>query len=228
MPIFNNGLGATVTSDELIDLLAMYSSVDFKTDFEVKIAALLFAQPDNFTKEELLNSIEYFNARSRSSIDLYFVGYKKVVPGFSTSRSIVATVNNVDWYFSPDIFNELRKAFETKTKWQYSGSVELILFNLYSTNDKKQIQFDFSDAICIDLKKAKANNLITSSGELLEKVFSIADEISTSNPAKEMSIKLIGNTGKKSLVNILFNLLPEAIKEDTKKMYMFSTTNWNK
>lgn len=95
-------------------------------------------------------------------------------------------------------------------------------------DEKNEVKLDFSDAISIDLRKAKDDKTISSAGEVFEQIISIAENIESANPTKEMSMKLIGKTGKKSLVNILFNLLPQSIQNDTRKIYMYGTENYNR
>jgi hypothetical protein len=90
----------------------------------------------------------------------------------------------------------------------------------------EDVKLDFADALSIDLKKAKDDKLISSVGEVFEKIFFIAEGISTTNPTKEMSSKLIGNTGKMSVVNILFNLLPKPIQDDARRIYLYGTSNY--
>lgn len=191
-----------------------------------RLAGLLFAQPNSFTKEEILSGIDYFNYRSGKIIDFFCVGYHPHIPG--SKSPVITTVNNVQWSFTPKIFNDLRQHFEKTTNWKYSGSVELTLFNSYFDENEKIVKLDFSDVLAIDLKKAQEDKLITSVGEVFEKIFNIAESISTDNPSREMSLKLIGDTGKKSIVSILFNLLPEYIQNEAKRVYLYGTSDYSK
>lgn len=197
------------------DQLILYLKSSFlKEDNPIntpRIAGILFAQPDNFTKEEILSSKDYFNIRSGKAIDLFCIGY---TPD--------------QWTFDPKTFNDLRQHFEKTTTWKYSGSVELVLFNTYYDQKEATVKLDFSDALAIDLKKAREEKLITGVGEIFEKIFTIAESISTDNPTREMSLKLIGDTGKKSILNILFNLLPKYIQAEAKKIYLYGTSDYAK
>ncbi len=191
-----------------------------------RVAGLLLAQPNNYTKDEILSGIDYFHIRSGKTIDFFCIGYQ--TESFGRDLPVVTNVDGQDWFFNAQIFNTLRGEIEHITKWKYSGSVELVLFNSYLDDDKNEVKLDFSDSLSIDLKKAKDDKLISSAGEVFEQIISIAENIETDNPTKEMSIKLIGKTGKKSLVNILFNLLPQSIQNDTRKIYMYGTENYNR
>ncbi len=62
----------------------------------------------------------------------------------------------------------------------------------------------------------------------INKIFTIAESISTDNPTREMSLKLIGDTGKKSILNILFNLLPKYIQDEARKIYLYGTLDYAK
>jgi hypothetical protein len=212
--------------DHLVDLLKFKFKYGKQGDNNSRVAGLLFAQPNSFTKDEILSGIDYFNNRSEKFIDFFCVGYQPAF--FQPNYPKLTTVGGCDWSFNPKIFNELRRQTEERSNWKYSGSVELVLFNSYLDKTTDTVKLDFSDSIAIDLKQAKENKLISSVGELFERIFSISEKISTDNPAKEMSLKLIGDTGKKSIVNILFNLLPKAIQDDSKKIYLFGTENYDK
>ena len=212
--------------DYLINLLKSSFQNGEQRNNNSRIAGLLFAQPDSFTKDEILSGIDYFNNRSGKTIDFFCIGYQPYI--IESSFPVVAIVDHNKWSFNSKIFNDLRQQIEMETNWKYSGSVELVLFNSYFDIKTDTVKLDFSDALSIDLKKAKEEKLISSVGEIFEKIFSISESISTKNPTKDMSLKLIGDTGKKSIVNILFNLLPKAIQNETKKIYLYGTSNYGK
>lgn len=191
-----------------------------------KIVGLLFAQPDSFTEDEILKKVDYFNNRSRETIDFFCIGYQP--KNQEDNLPVVTTVNNENWTFCSANFNTLRGDIERRTLWKYTGSVELVLFNAYIDDIDNKVKLDFSDAISIDLLKAKNDQLINSVGEIFENIFRISETLTSNNPSKEMSLKLIGNTGKKSFVNILFNVLPETIRKDTQKIYLYGTNRFNK
>lgn len=184
-----------------------------------KIVGILFAQPNSFTQGEILTGIDYFHNRSNEIIDFFCAGYQPSF--FDDSLKVSAIVGGESWSFNPKIFNQIRKETEKTTNWKYSGSVELILFNAKKSNDT--VELDFSDSICIDLLKAKNEGLINSVGELFEEIFRLSETIDPINPSKNLSLKLIGQTGEKSLVPILFKLLPKQIQDHSKKIYLFGT-----
>lgn len=212
--------------NHLVDLLKYSFQYEEQGNNNSRVAGLLFAQPDSFTKDEILSGIDYFHNRSGKTIDFFCIGYQ---PDFFEPKfPVVATVGGNNWAFNSKIFNDLRKQTEEQTKWKYSGSAELVLFNSYFDTKTESVKLNFSDALSIDLKKAKDSKLNSSVGEVFEKIFAISESISTDNPTQEMSLKLIGDTGKKSFINILFNLLPTAIQDDTKKIYLYGTSNYHK
>ena len=210
--------------ENLIELLKLSYEYNSGNNNGSKIAGLLFARPDSFTKEEILSGIDYFNNRSSNIIDFFCVGYQPIIS--DNNIPVVATVDRIDWSFNSQVFDNLRRQLQLKTKWKYSGSVELLLFNSYL--HKGKIKIDFSDAICIDLKKSKNDKHITSVGELFETIFIISESLKSDNPSREMSLKLIGKTTKKSIVNILFNFLPKEIQQNSKKIYSYGTSDFNR
>jgi len=188
-----------------------------------RIVGILFAQPNSFTKDEILSGIDYFNNRSGKIIDFFCAGYK---PSFlDKNLEIVANVGGNEWSFDSKIFNDIREETERLSKWRYSGSVELILFNVIQNGE--EIELDFSNSISIDLLKAKKGNLIDSVGSLFEEIFRLSENLDESNPSKNLSLKLIGDTAKKSFIPILMKLLPKQIQDHSKKIYMFGTENKN-
>jgi len=211
--------------NDLIDLLKDSFEHKGQGNNNSRVAGLLFAQPNNFTKDEILSGFDYFNNRSGKIIDFFCVGYQP--DSYENNLSIVATVDGRNWCFNSKIFEHLRKQTEQRTNWKYSGSVELVLFNSYLDDQSNEVKLDFSDSLSIDLQKAKDDKLITSVRVVFENIFSIAEGISTDNPSKEMSLKLIGNTEKKSFVNILFNLLPKALQVDAKRIYLYGTYDFD-
>lgn len=212
--------------DQLLGELKSFLEYHKERNNGTRIEGLLFAQPNNFTKDEIFSGIEYFDTRSGEVIDFFFVGY---LPDYSeVTFPKVVTVNGNGWSFDAKTFNQVRQETEQKTKWKYSGSVELVLFNTYLDSKTNKVKLDFSDAIAIDLRKAKDDKHISSVGEIFEKIFSIAEKIESNNPTKEMSLRLIEKTGKKSLVNILFNLLPKAIQDDARKIYIYGTSDFQR
>lgn len=186
-----------------------------------RIIGILFARPNAFTKDEILSGIDYFNNRSGKIIDFFCAGYQPSM--FNEKLDVVAKIDDENWSFDSKIFNKIRQETEQFSKWKYSGSVELVLFNAIKNNE--QVELDFSDAICIDLMKAKNQNLITSTGELFEEIFRLSENLDESNPSKNLSLKLIGDTAKNSFVPILMKLLPKQIQEHSQKIYMFGTEN---
>lgn len=211
---------------DIIEHLSYSLQFSGQNNSNSRVAGILLAQPNNYTKDDILSGIDYFHFRSGKTIDFFCIGYQ--TEDFGKNLPIVANVDGQNWFFNAKVFNTLRGEIEQITKWRYSGSVELVLFNSYLDDESNEVKLDFSDALSIDLKKAKDDKLISSAGQVFEQVISIAEKIETDNPSKEISMKLIGITGKKSLVNILFNLLPQSIQNDTRKLYIYGTENYNR
>lgn len=192
-------------------------------DNQARIVGLLFAQPTSFTNEEIFSQIDYFHNRSGSNIDFFCVGYQP--HDSNENKPISVTVADQNWHFDSNVFNNFRRELENKTKWRYSGGVELVLFDTYLKNTR--IVTDFSDSISINLQKIKNITPGSSIGELFENIFRIAESIDNQNPSREMSAKLIAITGKNSIVNILINLIPESIRNFVEKIYSYGTENRN-
>lgn len=188
-----------------------------------KIAALLFARPNNFTRQELFSDLDYFHFRSGTNINLYCLGYQ---PALLEELPVIAERDDEKWSFNAQKFDNLRRRIEGETRWKYTGNAELVLFNAVYDQQSKKAFMDFSDAIAIDLQSAKENKLIYSVSELFETIFRSSENLFTENPSKELSGSLIRSSGKTSLTTMLFNLLPEKVRTETKRIYLFGTSDF--
>ena len=189
-----------------------------------KLIGVIFAQPTPFIKSEVTDSIEYFHFRSEHNIAIFWAGYEQAEYNHPNK---VWEIENVPWRFNVQKFNELRKAFEAETKWKYSGETDLLLFQA-GLNSSKSIEFDYSDAIIINLEKAKNENAISSVRGLFEIIFRISDHLHKDNLPMELSAKLIVDTGKKAVFPLLVSFLPERFRKDVTKVYTFCTENISK
>jgi hypothetical protein len=90
-----------------------------------RVAGILLAQPNNYTRDEILSGIDYFHHRSGKTIDFFCIGFQ--TESFGQNLPVVANVDGQNWFFNAKIFNTLRGEIEHVTKWRYSGSVELVI-----------------------------------------------------------------------------------------------------
>jgi len=194
-----------------------------KHNVNSKLIGVIFAQPTTFIKSEVADSIEYFHYRSENNIAVFWAGYEQA----EYDHPKVWDIDNVPWRFNVKKFNALRKEFESETRWEYSGETDLLLFKA-NMNSSKHIEFDYSDAIIVNLEKAKSENAISSVRGLFEIIFRLSEGLQKDNLSLELSAKLIKDTGKKAVFPLLVSFLPERFHKDVNKVYTFCTENISK
>jgi hypothetical protein len=121
---------------------------------DTKLVAILLARPENsFTKNEILPSLQYFHIRAAKHLNVYRVGWHRdPCQGYKPIDS--PRTPGEQWYFSDVRFEEIRKEIEKRTKWQYSGGVDLLLVNACFLRDEPIAYFDFSSSLSIDVAQA--------------------------------------------------------------------------
>ena len=159
------------------------------------LIGVLFAPPTSFIKSEISESFEYFHYRSERIINFYWAGYEQTDKEDSKK---LWEINKEFWKFNPIEFNKLRKNFEDESKWIYSGESDLLLFTV-TLNNIGLVEFDFSDAIVINLEKAKTEKAISSVRELFEIIFRISQNLKKEKSTIDLSRQLIIHTGKNSV-----------------------------
>lgn len=202
-----------VSYDKLLEKIAEAFKYRTEKDKYVRAAGIIFAKDNNFTEEEILRGKDYFHYRSGDKIDFFCIGYE--------------TEDGQKWKFKPEIFSEIVEEFESRSKWEYSGSVELLLLNTKIDPRNSDCELDFSDSIPLDLKNA--NHDIQMTVEVLfEKILRLAQDIETDNPSKEISKKLVLEAVMKSVSDAPTKLLLKGFHEDVQKAKSFGTINLNK
>jgi hypothetical protein len=96
----------------------------------------------------------------------------------------VAQIDHADWYFSQNMFDELRRDFERRTNWKYSGATDLLLLNL-ENDANKELVFNFKTARKFPLDKMKSDGSICSAETFFEDVFRFADNYTGTDATKD-------------------------------------------
>lgn len=143
---------------------------------EVKLAGILFARPNSpLAKEEVVPNLSYFHRRSANKVHFFCCGYGAYwQPDDYNGKIKVAQIDHADWYFSEDMFDKLRRDFEGKTNWEYSGATDLLLLSLEDDASKESV-FNFRTALKFPLDKMKADGSICNAETFFEDVFRFAD-----------------------------------------------------
>jgi hypothetical protein len=130
----------------------------------VRPVALIFGRPAcNVFKEELLPDRAYYDLRSGTNIELFYMGYAD--PGAKHVTGGEFDDND----FSDQSFESAVSDFEGLTKWEYSGETDVILLNSFFTPHRK-VRLDFTNVFVVHLEKAIDSKLIRSGRTFIEEV----------------------------------------------------------
>lgn len=143
---------------------------------KVKLAGILFARPtSSLAKEEIIPNLRYFHKRSANTTHFFCGGYGAYwSDGVYPDKTAVACIDDVAWYFSDIMFDQLREVIEGKTSWRYSGATDLILLNVVAGSNSR-IDLDFANTFFFPLGRMKADRIIYSTEEFFEDIFRFAD-----------------------------------------------------
>lgn len=149
---------------------------------EANLAGILFARPNSpLAKEEIVPNLSYFHRRSANKVHFFCCGYGAYwQPSDYEGKVKVAQIEHADWYFSQNMFDNLRRVFESETNWKYSGATDLLLLNLTDDRGEGSI-FDFTTALKFPLEKMKSEGSICSAETFFEDVFRFADNYTGTN-----------------------------------------------
>lgn len=187
---------------------------------KARLVGLLFARPySTLAKEEILPNLEYFHHRSGDHCDFFCGGYGaywNLEPKTFPDQRVVCTINQVPWLFSTIKFNELRKEIESLAKWQYSGGVDLILFNAYYNSLNEIAALNTMKTAVFNLDRMRTNGIIFSIETLFEDVFRASENSLSDDPLFDFidNRKLDLPRGQHPNIDILIKRMDDALKQN--------------
>jgi hypothetical protein len=130
----------------------------------VRPVALIFGRPTcKVFKEELLPDRRYYDLRSGTNIELFYMGYGDPDAEYLT----IGEFDDND--FSDQSFESAVSDFEGRTTWKYSGETDIILLNSFFSPQRK-VRLDFSNVFIVQLETAIDSKLIRSGRAFIEDV----------------------------------------------------------
>ncbi|MCA9994209.1 MAG: hypothetical protein KDE56_00595 [Anaerolineales bacterium] len=167
-------------SFEQIERELSYQSQQYK---KTRIAGLLFARPgSSIAQTEIIPDLEYFHYRSGNDVHFFCGGYSAYKDIYDDNLPVIK-INGIQWYFSANKFNELRKQIENSTIWKYSGGVDLLLQNV--KNSAETATLDLKSTVLFPLEKMKRDGVIVSVSGFFEEIFRFAEEYLGGNAVEE-------------------------------------------
>lgn len=211
--------------EELIDTLTARFKKERGGDDQPKstrMVGIVFARPNSaLAKAEIVPQLSYWHYRSGEHIDFYFAGYTyahPLVPGYIE----VPIPGAETWLYSAERFDAFRRNFESRTKWKYEGSSELLLLNARFDLQTKRGIIDFTSMICCHLDAMKNDQAIQSTERFFESVFRFAETADGDDPTWGFSDKQgIGIAGS-ALKRVVLSLLPKGLDADYTKAEHFA------
>ena len=182
-----------------------------------KLVGILFCAPtSHLGKEEITRHLEYFHYRSGHFVDFFCVGYGAAEAPSPSSDSdlVVASVDQVNWTFSPKDYNSFRAHLEEISRWKYSGESDLLLLVARKEHETRA-SLDFSTAIACNLERMQKDEAFSSVRAFFEQIFRFGETYQGSDPVWDLSDKMGLQRGKNFLQEAVLSLLPEP----TRKLY---------
>ncbi|MGB4659903.1 MAG: hypothetical protein WBI07_12025 [Mobilitalea sp.] len=165
---------------------------------EVPLALLIGSANCNFMRDNILQRINDYHHGSNYGINFYLPGYGAYWYGHLGPQETVCTINDVDWLYSSKLFNEFINELETRTRWEYSGEVELLLLSY------KNGTLDFSEVVIFRLDKMVAEGVISSPANLFYKIFRRFKVVNSVHKASDQfTLKYIGEEIVKDITNTI-------------------------
>lgn len=230
-----------------IDLESRVSTRGLDPDKAVRMLGLVFARPElPLTKQDILPHLAYYDTRSGDFITFYFAGYTKGKA--STTKELSQSSRQFGgWSFDIERFNLIRKEVEARSKWRYSGSVDLILTNAKLTTSVfervSEEEFEptyrftrdqygitkrtfrghisWGSAICVDLQRLLNEKAIQSVPTFFEQIFRYAETQSGIDPTWGFSDQMGQTLAGSAFKRLVLSLLPKPLKADVEKAFHF-------
>ena len=181
---------------------------------KVKMVGVLFCRPDlPIAESQIIGSLNYYHFRSGEHIDFFCAGYGTGWPldKYRDQRK-VTSIDGEGWYFSDNCFNGLRKDLANRTKWDYSGQVDLILTDAKLDSGIGKAALDFSEAIVCRLTPMDTSKAIEDIPTFFEQIFKYAENPYTKRPTFAFSDLM----GLKHAGKALETLIPKSLRDSWK------------
>ncbi len=210
---------------DILDHLTSFFKRNFRDQSTIRVIGLLFAPPQSeFASRAIVPRMNWFHVRSDFRLFVYCVEYGAYLPREEFPDVVDATtIQGVTWQFSDTVFNESRKEFQDKTKWKYSGEVDLLLVTVVWDAASQSTTIDFSDSMVLVPDQAVLDKAIKGFSELFERICDRLDdsnkEISTTAVSDKEGLRLLG----RALLDSLVKQLPSLMKSIWEKGLHFRT-----
>lgn len=222
--------GGTIPSEDLdtvLETVRLYYA-DENNTFRFReyraIVGFLFAPPRcQIAKDTIIPSLNYYDLKSGDSMDLFCIGYTK--ENRKKDRVLITKIGEQEWFFDDKAFHVAVNAIESRTKWSYSGEVDLLIANIY---DDPGNYVHFDKVLSFDIEKMVKNGAIESTNKLFQAIFNFAENVETGDPVREFSNKMGYEVANKSLQMAFWEWIKKVLFLDLKGMPDFAVRDVTK
>lgn len=202
--------------------LNSYSGIEYRLNqvcpkkLKCCIVGILFANPNhNLTKEEFLPFLKQFDLDSQGFTHIFFAGYisEKEKCLYNDAEYVLQGPNGMDWYFSHEAFKEIQESFHSRTRWRFTGGVDLLLFDAIRDSKQQwhsQLSLNINQAVILDLLTARSNGALPPICQFLTPIFQEAKQQEGSCIARIKQLGLI--EGGQSIIEFFLRMfIPQDI-----------------
>lgn len=171
---------------------------------------ILLARPDHpLAQAEIIPGLNYLHHRSGSHVDFFCAGYGRCWPKGDSAPDDMPAVNerataDSPWLFSQNAFVAFVEALEAASTWTYGGGATLLMMAATVNVSSRDVNFDYSQLIEIDLDRALSDGAIVSVRHFFEDVIRAARKGTLSSISDTMGVR----TFWRSFVNNVLARLP--------------------
>jgi hypothetical protein len=143
------------------------------------LVGILFADPAfELTKKEIIPFLHRFDVRSQSFTNFFFAGYviQNEAPQYPDAFYVTDGPGGLQWQFSVEAFEKIRRDLESHTRWQYSGGVDLLLVDATRDRNKySRMELCWDRSLPFDLSAARDSKRIPQLPQFFEPLFRKAE-----------------------------------------------------
>lgn len=215
------------TYDGMIQRLCNAFYERYENDL-VRMIGILFAKPHRIEpmRDSTLD-IATYDERSGERIDFFCAGY--LTPGeaalrcFGDEVPVMIPRFRKSWHFSTKAFDQFRSEVSQRSRWRYSGNVDLILLDVRRTSPETcDARLDFSKAICLDIRSPEASSSDFTINGLFERICEYAENPKKGSPTSGFSDLQGGRFIKAGFLEFLLSLLPKWLGQEARKAAQFA------
>lgn len=210
-----------------------------------RIVGVFFGRPESEpVSRQILPSLHYFDVRSGSHVDFFLAGYQRAVEldrvsedgakgswlqaGVGEETASFTRVHpELDWFFSPRQFNNIRGILERKSTWRYSGGVELVLMNTRRVGNTDDYVFDPSQTIVMRLDELGQDGVAGSVGVLFESIFRYCEDPNLTDPISGLSDHLGLQAAGRSFKRVLLSVIPRGLGREFEKVAKWAVRDFS-